>query len=61
MPIEVEIGPLKVFRQDDYQEVSYAVMGHIFDHLERFLAHTPLVRLQWVNLNHHRFDGSFFT
>ena len=25
-------------------------------HLERFLAHTPLLHLQWINLNHHRLE-----
>ena len=25
-------------------------------HLERFLAHTPLAHLQWINLNHHRLE-----
>ena len=28
----------------------------IFDHQQRFLAHTPLKAIQWINLNHHKIE-----
>jgi len=31
MPIAVQNGPVKVFSQDDYKDVSYRVMAHIFE------------------------------
>ncbi len=30
-------------------------------HLGRFLAHTPLQHLQWINLNHHRIEFITFS
>ena len=58
MPIQVQIK-IEVFDQETYHALNHRVLRVVFDvqnDFGRFLRHTHLRHIQWINLNHHHIE-----